>query len=366
MSQILTFLGKGGTGRSTVAVALARAAAQRGKRVLLVGHQGGGPSLEGLMGVSLSTDPVVVAANLSALQLRSTTLLEQSWTQVKELEAQYLRTPFFKEIYGQELAVLPGMDQVLALDALRRFDAEGQYDCIVFDGSGDLMLLRMLGVPEVAGWYGRRGSKAFLDSDLAKSLRPFAEPVLRATSNVEVPSLDELPNQLGGMQGFLQEGRRALANPSRVQAHLVTTADPVAVKTARWLWGSAQMIGLSVGSVLVTPMAEGTVNESDFAPLLLKYLPDKQEDWADLEEAVSSVFSTPSVPPPLSIDEQARVVKLFIPGFNKSQIELSQSGPEITITAGDQRRNLFLPDALAGRQVSGAKFQDQYLIISFA
>ncbi len=41
MSQILTFLGKGGTGRSTLAVAVARAAAQQGRRVLLVGHQAG-------------------------------------------------------------------------------------------------------------------------------------------------------------------------------------------------------------------------------------------------------------------------------------------------------------------------------------
>lgn len=94
MSQILTFLGKGGTGRSTLAVAAARAAAQQGRRVLLVGHQAG-PGLEMLLGgIPLSGEPVTIAANLSVVQLRTTQLLEQFWTAAKELEARYVRTPF--------------------------------------------------------------------------------------------------------------------------------------------------------------------------------------------------------------------------------------------------------------------------------
>jgi len=41
MSLILTFLGKGGTGRTTVAIAAAKRFAQEGKRVLLVGQDPG-------------------------------------------------------------------------------------------------------------------------------------------------------------------------------------------------------------------------------------------------------------------------------------------------------------------------------------
>ncbi|KAB1988567.1 hypothetical protein, partial [Haemophilus parainfluenzae] len=36
------------------------------------------------------------------------------------------------------------------------------------------------------------------------------------------------------------------------------------------------------------------------------------------------------------------------------------------VEAGDQRRNLFLPKELAGRNVAGARFQDQYLVITFS
>ncbi|MEN9229926.1 MAG: ArsA family ATPase [Thermostichus sp. DG02_5_bins_236] len=372
MSQILTFLGKGGTGRSTLAVAAARAAAQQGRRVLLVGHQAG-PGLEILLGgIPLSGEPLTIAANLSVVQLRTTQLLEQNWTAAKELEAQYVRTPFFREIYGQELGVLPGMDQALALEALRRYDASGQYDCILYDGPGDLTTLRAFGIPEVASWYWRRASKAFLGSDLAKTLRPFAEPLLRSVSNVEFSSLEDLPDRMGGMTNILEQGRQAIADPRRVLAHLVTTRDPIAIQTARYLWGSAQMVGLTVGGVWVTPIGSAEVAAADFAPLPVRVLPIRQGsggdsgmEWSGLEAAVGSVFTLPDVPPPLAIDEGSRTVKLFIPGFSKTQIELSQSGPELTITAGDQRRNLFLPPSLAGRQVTGAKFQEPFLLISF-
>ncbi len=365
MSQILTFLGEGGIGHTRVALATAQAAAQGGRRVLLVGAQAG-RGLEMLLGdVSLSSDPVSVATNLSAVQLRSTALLERAWAQAREVEAEYVRTPFFKEIYAQELAVLPGMDQALVLDALRRLDASGDYDCIVLDGPGDLTLLRTLGIPEVASWYWRRASQAFLESDLAKALRPFAEPLIRSVSTIDFSSLEDLPNQIEGMSGgILEAGRQAIADPERVLAHLITTADPITVQTARYLWGSAQMVGLTVGSVWVAPTGTGSVDPQVFDPLPLYTLPELGETAA-LQEALRPILNPPTAPPPLTIDEAGRQVTLFIPGFQKAQIELSQSGPEITITAGDQRRNLYLPPSLATRQVSGAKFQEPYLIISF-
>jgi arsenite-transporting ATPase len=70
-------------------------------------------------------------------------------------------------------------------------------------------------------------------------------------------------------------------------------------------------------------------------------------------------------PRPITIDIPAREVRLFLPGFDKKQVKLTQSGPEVTIDAGDQRRNILLPPALSGQSVKGAKFQNSYLTLSF-
>ena len=123
MALILTFLGKGGSGRSICAIATAKKLSAQG---------------------------------LSVVQLQFTQLLEQNWEQLKKLEAQYLRDPFFKAVYGQELSLLPGMDQALTLNALREYDACGDYDVIVHDGPGDQASLRMWGMPAGIDWYFRR------------------------------------------------------------------------------------------------------------------------------------------------------------------------------------------------------------------
>ena len=69
--------------------------------------------------------------------------------------------------------------------------------------------------------------------------------------------------------------------------------------------------------------------------------------------------------PATVIDLPSKTVKLFLPSFDKTQVKLTQYGPEVTVEAGDQRRNLMLPPALAGKSVAGAKFQDQYLVLTF-
>jgi anion-transporting ArsA/GET3 family ATPase len=359
MGQILTFLGKGGTGRTTSAVAVAKAAAAQGHKTLLVSQQPE-PSLSLLLGIPIHPTPTALAPQLEVVHLRGTLMLEQNWTQARELESKYVKTPFFKEIYAQELPVLPGFDLWLGLDALRRYEA--QYDYVIFDGSGDLHTLRMLGMPEVASWYWRRAAQAFQNSDLAKTLVPFANPLLQSISSVSI-SLEDLPKQVEGPHQFLEAGRQAVSDPARVRAYLVTTGDPAARQTARYLWGSAQMIGLTVGGVLITK-AQDPVPPQEFAPIPLLALPP-HNSWDPLVEAVKPLLSVPHVPPPVAVDIPSKTVRLFIPGFDKKQIELSQSGPELTITAGDQRRNLALPPSLAGRQVTAAKFQEPYLLISF-
>lgn len=372
MALVLTFLGKGGTGRTTIAIAAARQLAAQGKRVLFA-SQDTSPALSVLLGSGLGSEPEDIAPNLKAVQFQTTVLLEQSWEELKRLEAQYLRSPFFKAVYGQELGILPGMDTALALDAIRRYDTSGNYDAIVFDGDGDQSTLRMLGTPEIISWYARRFRQVFADSDLGKTIAPFVQPVAGAVLNVNWTG--DLFTQPGATQvtSMLDQGKAAVADPKRVAAYLVTTEAPDAIVTAKYLWGSAQQVGLTIGGVFLNPFGpvQGQLQgqaqplQAEFAPLPIHAIPTRTgEDWQSLMQAMPDFNQAAQAPQPIRIDVAERKVYLFLPGFDKKQVKLTQYGPEITIEAGDQRRNISLPLELRGRQVSGAKFQDSYLIIS--
>lgn len=360
MALILTFLGKGGSGRSTCAIATAKKLSNQGKRVLLI-TEDAGPGFEMLFGHAVTPVPAMVCPNLWGMQLQFTYLLEQNWAQLKKLEAQYLRDPFFKAVYGQELSLLPGMDQALTLNTLREYDASGDYDVIVHDGPGDQASLRMWGMPAGIDWYFRRFKQVFQASQFSKAVMPFVQPVAGAVlSGGMSGDLFDQP-QVTQSTGLVAEGIDAVKDPMRVRAYLVSSGDAVAIATARYLWGAAQQIEMTVAGVLLNRADDS----QDFEPLPVHVLPGYTGDWQTLIDALPDYIAAPSVPAPVSVDLTTKTVRLFLPSFDKKQIQLTQYGPEVTIEAGDQRRNLALPKTLEGLAITGAKFQANYLILSF-
>jgi arsenite-transporting ATPase len=205
------------------------------------------------------------------------------------------------------------------------------------------------------------------ESDLVKTISPFIQPLISTVLNVNWTG-DNFAQPPKQVTNILEQGKAALADPKRLTAYLVTTPDPAAVATALYLWGSAQQAGLTVSGVILNQVAntETIAIVSDFSPLIVSAVPSTTTgDWQPLMDALPDFTQPVEVPKPIEIDIAARQVRLFLPGFDKKQVKLTQSGPEVTVEAGDQRRNILLPPGLSGRTVTGAKFQNNYLTISF-
>jgi arsenite-transporting ATPase len=366
--MILTFLGKGGSGRSAIAIASAHQLSKAGKRVLLATQD---PTTELFLETPLGSTPASVSSQFWAVSLRATVLLETSWEEVKRLEAQYLRSPLLDNVYGQELTVLPGMDQALALNALREYYESGDYDVIIFDGAGDLSTLRMFAIPENLSWYIRRFRDLFLNSDLGKTISSFIQPISSAILNVTWTA-EDLTNNADANQAnqMLERGKTALSE-GKVAGYLVTADDPYALKNAKFLWGSAQQSNLRIPGVLLNQeTAVRDVVQSEFSPLPVTPLPGiNPGEWQILADALPDLLGGVSqAPSSVEIDRTQRTVKIFLPGFSKKQIKLTQpqNQQEITVEAGDQRRNIELPPPLKGQPVKGAKFLEEgYLVVSF-
>lgn len=377
MTLILTFLGKGGTGRTTAAIAAAQKLANESKRVLLLSQEPG-PALSLLLGSAVTATPTEISSQnglsggFRAVQLQTTALLDENWEKLKAFEAQYLRDPFFKAVYGQELSVIPGMDDFLALNALREYTESGQYDVIVHDGPGNQSSLRLWGAIGGVDWYFRRFKKVFQDSQFYRSISPFISPITGAVfssgfSGGDLWSQPETQN----VEKMVAKGKALVRDPMQLRAYVVTSDDEVAIATGRYLWSAAQQIGLTVAGALVNAgkalEVEATASTAAFDPIPVTTLPhtDSSDRWQPIIAALPELTSLVEVPSPMSVDIAAGTVKLFLPGFEKSQVKLTQNGPEVTVEAGDQRHNVSLPSALEGRQVTRAQFQSGYLIISF-
>ena len=367
MALILTFLGKNSINCSKSAIATAKLMANQGKRVLLAAQTE--PVLPMLLGEKIGADPQEVATNLQVVQLQTSVMLERSWEDVKKVEAEYLKTPILKEVYGQELTILPGMDSALALNAIREYYESGKYDVIIYNGSGDISTVRMLGMPESLSWYGRRFRKVFDNSDLGRTIKdsgPLIQPFISTVLNTSW-NYDNFSQPADKANNFLDKGKDAVSNPKITAAFLVTSDDVFEVAATRFLWGSAQQIGLTVGGVINISDAAASSLEQEFSPLPVTNIPElKDGNWDALVNAMPDLAEQAiAAPKPMEIDISNSQVRLFLPGFDKKDVKLTQSGPEVTIEAGDQRRNIFLPAPLNGKQVTGAKFQNPYLIISF-
>lgn len=231
------------------------------------------------------------------------------------------------------------MDKALILNAIREYDASGKYDVIVYDGSSDSTTLRMLGMAESLSWYSRRFGKLLADSDLGRTVTPFLQPLISTVFNVNWTG-DNFAQPTGKFTNILEQGKAALADPQRLSAYLVTTDAPASVATARYLWGSAQLVGLTVGGAIFNRTTMADMSD-EFSPLPVSAVPTcPAGEWQPLMDALPD-FTPPQVPKPLEFDVAARQVRLFLPGFDKKQVKLTQSGPEITVEAGDQRRNIF-------------------------
>jgi arsenite-transporting ATPase len=310
----------------------------------------------------------VIEPNLDAVQLQTVALLEQVWEELKSFISLYVPLPTLSEqVYPGELIFLPGFDSALAFNALRQYYSNGEYDIIVYDGRGDLETLRLLGIPNVADWYLQRFRKVLEAMDVAKVAESIGGPLASAlvTANLDTKKLEREMNTL---RDWVRQGVAVVNDPQHLTAYLITTDDAAAIAETCWLWGSAQQVNLKINGVLAYQPDEQQIAtlQQTFAPLPITPLPKLQaQEWEPLMQALPDFLNLPTVPDPLTIDLATRQVRVFLPGFTKKQVKLTQFGHQLTVEAGDQRRNIFLPPELRDLPLQSGKFEAPYLIISF-
>jgi len=118
-TNLVIVAGKGGVGKTTVTAVLARAAANAGRRVLVV-ELDGKPTLDGLL-------PDIEVRHLSAPDLLEEYLFEHGFKRI----AKRLASTGVIDVIG---TAAPGIDDLVVLGKIKQLERSGDWDLIVVDG----------------------------------------------------------------------------------------------------------------------------------------------------------------------------------------------------------------------------------------
>ncbi|MDT7654039.1 MAG: arsenite/tail-anchored protein-transporting ATPase, partial [Pseudonocardiales bacterium] len=153
--RVVLFTGKGGVGKTTLAAATATMLARSGRKVLAVSTDPA-HSLGDALEADLGGEPVELEAGLCAAHIDTRALLDDSWGRLQVHLRTMLSGAGVDELVADELTVLPGVEELLALAEVRRAAETGLWEVVVVDCGPTAETLRLLALPEALSGYLER------------------------------------------------------------------------------------------------------------------------------------------------------------------------------------------------------------------
>jgi arsenite-transporting ATPase len=387
--RIVLFTGKGGVGKTTSAAGTATLAARRGERTLVLSTDAAhslGDAFGPEAGRTIGAEPTQVAERLWVQQVDAQRRFERSWGEIQG----YLRTVLdavgVDPITAEELTVIPGAEEVLALLELRAHVLGGRWDVVVVDCAPTAETLRLLALPEALGWYMDRVFG--VQRRVVKALRP----VLTRAAGVPMPE-DSVFDAVQRLHADLEEVQQILTD-KRATVRLVLTPETVVVAEARRSLTTLSLYGYRVDGVIANRVfpaaadpwlagwvrAQGDVLEEvrqsfvDLPIWVSSYQPgepvgaDLLADFAAAAYGEDDPLAEPSGEGPMTIrrTESGAVLRIALPFATRQDVDLARHGEELVVTVGSYRRLLALPAALARHAVAGARVEDGALQVRFS
>ena len=395
MARIILVSGKGGVGKTTVAAATGVAAAAQGYRTLVLSFDLAHSltdsfDLEDALFMQHRGLPVQVAERLEVQEIDVQEEMERYWSEVYRYSAELMMGGGLDAVVAEEVAIMPGMEDIVALLRLNQCVTEDRYDVIVLDCPPTSDVLRFVGYSSTLEWYARKRLK--MDRQLSKLVRPLAN-VLTATAPQYVPddtyfaALQRLFVNLEGVDQLLRD-------PKITSVRLVTNPDKMVVRETQRAFMYFCMYGMTIDAVIINrllPLTEGYFAQwaqsqaayaqdirAYFDPVPVITLPFWSQEvvgMAQLETFSQQLYEDRDpaaffmdMPSYGFIKEAAGRYRLEIklPFVPKEQIDLSRYGEDVVVRVGTFKRNILLPRSIVPLTTVNATMEGDTLVVRFA
>ena len=377
--RTILYTGKGGVGKTSVAAATALKASLAGKKVLVMSTDPA-HSLADVFDTEIGQEPKEITPGLWAQEMDHTSMIEENWSEIQGYMTTLFEWQGTDTLAAEELAMLPGMDELFGLLMVRRHNQEGCYDALILDAAPTGETLKLLSLPDHMNWYVE---KVFpIQRRAAKLVRPFAS---RAKS---LPPLPEDSVFAAGQRFYeaIASVEEILTDRESASVRLVLNAEKMVIAEARRAYTYLNLYAYGVDALVVNRLLPKSVSDPYFArwhdaqarhmrtikesfdpiPILTARLFDREMFGLEALGALAEdVFEDAEPLEVLFRGATHDIVKngggydvvFHLPLAQKRNVDLSKKGAELLVRVGNYRRSILLPDALARLPAAGASFE---------
>src|SRR5579872_5598082 len=389
--RILLFSGKGGVGKTSLAAATGLQLSRLGYRTLVMSVDPAHSladsfNLETSLFHEKTGDPFPIDSRLAIHEVNIQKEIKRHWREISSYVISVLRTTGISEVEAEELAILPGMEELSAMMYVNQYRRENRYQVIVLDCAPTAESMRFVSMPTTLEWYMKHIFP--FQRGILKAVRPVANRI----SPVELPTDSYFAN-IKDLFGRLEGLPDLLENPKITSVRLVTNPEKMVLRETQRAFVYFSLHGLTVDGIIVNRVLPEAVTdtwfdqwrasqakildeiEEYFAPVAMRRVPlftrevlgrDRLYELADaLYKPGEDPAAVTRTEAPYTFEKQPShyEVRLNLPFAAKGEIGLFKKGDELVVEIGTLRRHIGLPTSMAALSPSKAKLENKVLTV---
>jgi arsenite-activated ATPase ArsA len=386
MGRIIIFTGKGGVGKTSVAAAHARKASLQGRKTLIVSADMA-HNLSDLFEMPIGREITKIDENLFGLEIDPEYEMEHNFRNLMRAVEKML--PDKGGEYGEldDLSMFPGTEELFSLLRIQQIYEKGEYEVIIVDCAPTGETLSLLKFPELLAWYME---KFF---PVGKFAMRILHPVSQKLFKIELPDTKAM-NDIEKLYLKLLELQEMLKNRETCSIRLVTIPEKMVVEETKRSYMYLNLFNFNVDGIFINRILPADMKIKFFDEWLelqnhyiseleqvFGELPINKVKWYDIEisgkealdRLVNDVLTEDN---PLEVrkvvmneeykkTKEGYLLKVYLPFVKKQEVIMHEADRDLIIRIGNFKRSIPLPDVLRKYEVSGAKFEEDYLQVQF-